>query len=73
MQIQMNNKSSKFSFFYLFMLFFLTIGTRTIIERKYPILGSMELEGGLYLLADFLYFFIIGLVYLAIFYLFKKK
>lgn len=64
-------KSSEIPFSYLFILFFLTIGTRTIIEKKFVIIDSMNLNGIKYILVDFLYFSLIGLSYVGIYYLLK--
>lgn len=66
-------KDNKISFIQLFILFFLIIGTRTIIESKFSIIGSMELHGAKYLLVDFLYFSLIGFVYLSIYYFLQSK
>ena len=60
-------ENNKTSFIHLFILFFFTIGTRTIIERKFGILEAQNLSGVKLLIVDLIYFVILFLAYYLIY------
>lgn len=68
-----DKRIKKVSFIHLFVLSFLTIGTRTVIERNFSIIDSLDLHGINYLITDFIYFSAIASLYLYIYFLWLKR
>lgn len=54
---------------HLFVLLFLVIGTHIMIHRLFSIIDSFDLSGINYLIADFIQFLIISIIYVIIYYI----
>lgn len=57
---------------HLFILLFLVIGTHSLIHRQFSIIDSFDLSGINYLIADFVQFLIVSIVYFLVYYALVK-
>ena len=72
----MNKHITSFtSFFHLFIICFLTVGTRSIIETVYPVresISSLDVNVGIVTLIDFVYYLLLFISWGFIVGFFKK-
>jgi hypothetical protein len=65
------DKKNKTVFVQMVILLFITIWTRTILERNFGFLESIQWSGFKFVIIDFVYFSVIALFYVAVYYVFS--
>jgi len=67
----MIEKQNKTVLIQIVILLFITIWTRTILEREFGFLESIQWSGFSFVVVDFIYFSMIALFYVAVYYIFS--